>query len=67
MKTIYCTPMTVAQYEASSMATKEHSFKKATKNFFKAAFRMLNEISLVYPQFLERQDRDLSRVCDKKN
>ena len=59
MKTMELTQMTVAQYNATSMTTKVNNFKKATKKFFKATYRFIKEASEVYPQYLERQERDI--------
>ena len=53
------TQMTVAQYNATSMTTKVNNFKKATKKFLKATYRFFKEASEAYPQYLERQERDL--------
>ena len=58
MKAMELTQMTVTQYKVTSMTTKENNFKKAAKKFLKATYRMLKEASEVYPQYLERQERD---------
>ena len=47
------TPMTVAQFDQSTMTTKVQSFKAAAKKFFKAVYRILVVTSPVYPQYVE--------------
>ena len=47
------TPMTVAQFDQSTMTTKVQSFKTAAKKFFKAFYRILVVTSPVYPQYVE--------------
>lgn len=53
MKTMELTPMTVAQFDESTMTAKVKSFKKAAKKFFKAVYRILVVTSPVYPQYVE--------------
>ena len=53
MKTMELTPMTVAQFDESTMTTNVKSFKKAAKKFFKAVYRILVVTIPVYPQYVE--------------
>ena len=53
MKTMELTPMTVAQFDQSTMTTKVQSFKTTAKKFFKAFYRILVVTSPVYPQYVE--------------
>ena len=53
MKTMELPPMTVAQFDQSTMTTKVQSFKTAAKIFFKAFYRILVVTSPVYPQYVE--------------
>ena len=48
MKTMELTPMTVAQFDQSTMTTKVQA-----KKFFKAFYRILVVTSPVYPQYVE--------------
>ena len=57
MKTMELTPMTVAQFDQSTMTTKVQSFKVAAKKFFKAVYRILEVTSPVYPQYVESLKR----------
>ncbi len=62
MKTMELTPTTAAFNEVANKASKVRNFKQATGNFFKAACAVILEISLAYPEYLERQERDLGNL-----
>ncbi len=59
MKAMELTQMTFAQYNVTSMSTKVNNFKTAIKKFIKATYRFIKEASEAYPQYLERQERDI--------